>query len=189
MNSSKRRDGTDGIRNPIGQRVPLWLVLPFMAGMLVAAAGFWGLRHKLGWPAYLASPFFACGAVLITLRTETTVMAGRREVWQRHFVLGWVPVGRRVVRAQQLAAVRLSTFLRRDGSRPVPRPGTWSMHGWTVSLRLQSGQKHPVKTFFTRGKAGPPQEAEELFQHLTRELGVKGEICYEEPPAGFSVIR
>ena len=172
----------DAIRYPIDQRVPVWLVLPFMAGMLVATAGFWGLRHKVGWPAYVAAPFFAFGAVLITLRTETTVTAGRREVWQRHFVLGWVPVGRRIFGAQELAAVRLSTFLRRDGSRPDPRPGTWTMHGWTVSLRLQSGQKHPVKTFLTRGKPGPPRQAEELFQHFTRELGVKGEIRYEEPP-------
>jgi hypothetical protein len=60
------------------------------------------------------------------------------------------------------------------------------MHGWTVSLRLQSGQKHPGKTFLTRGKPGPPRQAEEMFQHFTRELGVKGEIRYEEPPLGWN---
>lgn len=170
----------DAIRYPICHRLSLWLVLPFMALMLVAAAAFWGLRHKLGWPAYLASPFFACGVVFISVRTETTVMAGRREVWQRHFVLGWVPVGRKVFRAQELAAVRLGTPWRRDGSLPHRRSGTWTPPFWTVGLRLRDGRQHLVKSFFTGLKPGPPpHKAEDLFRHLTQQLGVQGEIRYE----------
>lgn len=39
MNSPKRRDVKDAIRYPIGQRVPLWLVLPFMSGKIFATLG------------------------------------------------------------------------------------------------------------------------------------------------------
>lgn len=169
------------ISYPIRHRVPLWISLPFMVMMLAAAAAFWGLRHELGWLAYVVATFFAAGALLITIRAETTVKAARRQAWQRHFVLGWVPVGRNVFRAEDLEAVRLGTAWRRDGSLPRRRPMTWMTPFWTVSLRHRNGRQYAVKSFFIRGKLGPPQQAETLYRQLARELGLKGELRYESP--------